>query len=89
MKANHKETSGPDFTDEELTVYGDFADALRDGKAPDIEEYMKRAPASGVRLRKLLEAEKSLCAELAKLRAAHPGVDLARLLEPNWRGRRK
>jgi len=79
----------PDFTEEELAVYGDFSDALRDGKRPDIEEYLERAPEAGARLRRLLETEKRLYAELARVRTEHPGVDLARLLEPDWRSQRK
>jgi hypothetical protein len=81
--------SKPSFTDEELAVYGDFSDALRDGKRPDIEKYVKRAPGTGARLRRLLETEVRLFAELAKLRAEYPGVDLARLLDPDWRSPRQ
>jgi hypothetical protein len=89
MNSERKETSIPDFTDEELDVYGDFADALRDGKHPDIEEFMRRAPGAGARLRRLLETEVQLFAELAKLREEYPGVDLARLLDPDWRRQKK
>ena len=84
-----KAASGSGLPEEELVVYGDFADALRDGKNPVIEEYLKRAPEAGARLRRLLETETRLYAELAKLRAEYPGVDLARLLDPDWRGRKK
>ena len=84
-----KAASGSGLTEEELVVYGDFADALRDGKNPVIEEYLKRAPEAGARLRRLLETETRLYAELAKLRAEYPGVDLARLLDPDGRGRKK
>ena len=89
MISQCKAASVPRFTEEELAVYGDFADALRDGKNPVIEEYLKRAPEAGARLRRLLETETRLYAELAKLRAEYPGVDLARLLDPDWRGRKK
>ena len=78
-----------DFTEDELVVYGDFTDALRDGRHPGIEEYLERVPGAGARLRRLLETEVRLFAELAKLRADYPGVDLARLLDPDWRGRKK
>jgi len=84
-----KAASVPDFTEEELAVYGDFSDALRDGKRPDVEKYLKRAPKAGARLRRLLETEVRLFAELARVRAEHPGVDLARLLDPDWRSRKK
>jgi len=83
MMNQREAVSVPDFTDEELAVYGDFSDALRDGKRPDIEKYLKRAPRAGARLRRLLETEVRLFAELAKLRAEYPGVDLARLLDPD------
>jgi len=84
-----KAASVSGFTEDELAVYGDFADALRNGQNPKIEEYLKRTPEAGARLRRLLETETRLYAELAKLRAEYPGVDLARLLDPDWRSRKK
>jgi len=84
-----KAASVPGFTEEELAAYGDFVDALRDGQNPKVEEYLKRAPEAGARLRRLLETETRLYAELAELRAEYPGVDLARLLDPDWRSRKK
>jgi len=84
-----KAASVPDFTEEELAVYGDLSDTLRDCKHPDIEKYLKRAPGAGARLRRLLETEVRLFDELARVRAEHPGVDLARLLDPDWRSRKK
>jgi hypothetical protein len=89
MKNERKFTSKPDFTDEELDVFADFSDALRDGKNPDIEEYVKRLPGAGTRLRRLLEDEVWARAQVARLRADYPGVDLARLLDPDWRRKRK
>ena len=73
-----------DYTDAELEVFGDFADAQRDGKTPDIEEYLRRVPESADRLRPILETVVRVCTEIEKLRAEHPGVDLARLLDPDW-----
>jgi len=89
MFKQRKEEPDLDFTDEELDVYGDFSDAVLGGKNPVIEEYMKRAPGSGARLKSLLEGEVLVSAEVARLRADYPGVDLARLLDPDWRSRRK
>jgi hypothetical protein len=89
MKNERKATSKPNFTDEELEVFADFSDALRDGKKADIEEYVKRLPGAGTRLRKLLEDEVWARAQMARLRADYPGVDLARLLDPDWRRKRK
>jgi hypothetical protein len=37
-----------DVTDEELEVFGEFSEAARDGKNPDIEEYLSRVPGSAV-----------------------------------------
>lgn len=72
------------YSDAELEVLGDFSDAQRDGKNPDIEEYLRRVPESADRLRPMFETVVRLCAEIEKLRAEHPGVDLARLLDPDW-----
>jgi hypothetical protein len=80
---------GMDFTDEELDVFADFSDALREGKKPDIAEFLKRAPGASARLKSLLEAEARVCAEVERLRADYPGVDLARLLDPDWRRKKK
>ena len=89
MCRERKDEPDLDFTDEELDVYGDFSDAVLGGKNPVIEEYMKRAPGSGARLKSLLEGEVLVSAEVARLRADYPGVNLARLLDPDWRSRRK
>jgi hypothetical protein len=89
MKNDRRVASEPDFTDEELELFADFSDALRDGKKPDIEEYVKRLPGAGARLRRLLEDEVWARAQMAQLRAENPGVDLARLLDPDWRRKRK
>jgi hypothetical protein len=72
------------YTDAELEVFGDFSDAQRDGKNPDIEAYLKRVPGSAKKLRPILETVVRVCTEIEKLRAEHPGVDLARLLDPDW-----
>ena len=74
-----------DYTDDELAVFGDFSDAQRDGKNPNIEEYLRRVPESADRLRPMLETVVRLCVEVERLRTEHPGVDLARLLDPDWR----
>jgi hypothetical protein len=89
MKHERRVTSELGFTDEELDVFADFSDALRDGKNPDIEEYVKRLPGAGARFRRLLEDEVWARAQMAQLRADYPGVDLARLLDPDWRRKKK
>jgi hypothetical protein len=76
-----------DHTDEELDVFGDFFEAQRDGKNPAIEEYLRRVPKSADKLRPILETVVRLCAEVVKLRAEYPNVDLARLLDPTSRTR--
>jgi len=85
MRNKRRAASEPDYTEEELQVFGDFSEAQRDGKNPDIEEFLRRVPESAERLRPMLETVVRLCAEVEKLRAEHPGVDLARLLDPDWR----
>ena len=86
MKQQREDNEELECTDEELGVFGDFFEAARDGRNPDIEEYLKRAPGSADRLRPILETVVKLCAEIEKLRAENPGVDLARLLDPRRRG---
>jgi hypothetical protein len=73
------------YTEAELEALGDFSTAQRDGKDPDIEEYLRRVPGSAERLRPMLETVVRLCAEVEQLRTKHPGVDLVRLLDPNRR----
>ena len=85
MKHERRATSESDYTDQELDVFGDFFEAARDGKNPDIEEFLRRVPESADRLRPMLETVVRLCAEVEKLRIEYPGVDLARLLDPDWR----
>ena len=87
MKNQPRVTSESDYTDEELGVFGDFFEAARDGKNPDIEEYLRRVPASAVKLRPALEAVVRICAEVEQLRTEYPNVDLARLLDPKTRTR--
>lgn len=77
------------FTDAELDTFGEFSDAVLAGKNPSIDEYIKRVPGAGPRLRKLLEADLWLHGEVAKLRARYPGVDLARLLDPDSKRHRR
>ena len=85
MENEGRVASQQDYTDEERAVFGDFSTAQRDGKNPDIEEFLRRVPESADRLRPMLETVVRLCAEVEKLRTEYPGVDLARLLEPDWR----
>jgi uncharacterized Fe-S cluster-containing protein len=85
MKNEGRVAPEQDYTDEELAVFGDFSEAQRDGKNPDIEEFLRRVPESADRLRAILETVVRLCAEVEKLRIEYPGVDLARLLDPDWR----
>ena len=84
MRNERRVASEPGYTDAELEVFGDFSEAQRDGKNPVIEEYLRRVPGSADRLRPTLETVVRLCGEVEKLRAEHPGVDLARLLDPDW-----
>jgi hypothetical protein len=87
VKHERRATSESDYADEELDVFGDFFEAARAGKNPDIEEYLRRVPGSAKKLRPILETVVRLCAEVEQLRAEYPNVDLARLLDPETRTR--
>jgi hypothetical protein len=87
MKNDGGDTSESDCTDEELDVFGEFFEAARDGESPVIEEFLRRVPESADKLRPILETVVRLCAEVEKLRARYPKVDLARLLDPEKRTR--
>jgi len=87
MRSNHEADPTPEFTDAELDVFGEFSEAARDGKNPDIEEYLRRVPESAEELRPILETVVKLCDEIRKLKAEFPDVDLARLLDPGRRPR--
>ena len=85
MKDDRRSKTVQRFTDAELDVFGEFSEAVRDGKNPSVEEYLQRVPKSAARLRPLLETDARLGVEIAKLRAEFPNVDLARLLDPGRR----
>jgi hypothetical protein len=87
VKNVRRVASEQDYTDEELDVFGDFFEAARDGKDPNMEEYLKRVPGSADKLRPAMESVVRLCAEVEQLRAEYPNVDLARLLDPETRSR--
>ena len=89
MRSNRKSEPVLEFTDAELDVFGEFSEAARDGKNPDIEEYLGRIPESTDKLRPILETVVKLCAEIRTLKAEFPDVDLARLLDPGRRSKRK
>ncbi len=76
------------YTEAEIEVFGEFFEAERDGKSPDMEEYLKRVPGSRERMRAVLETVRRLCADIERLRREYPDVDLARLLDPR-RNRRE
>jgi hypothetical protein len=89
MRSNRKAVPEPEFTDAELDVFGEFSEAERDGKNPDIEEYLGRIPESADKLRSILETVVKLCAEIRKLKAVYSDEELARLLDPGRRAKRK
>jgi len=82
MMCEREAKSQPGVTDEELNVFGEFSEAARDGKDPDIEDYLRRVPGSAAKMRPILETVTRLVAEVGKLRAEFPNVDIARLLDP-------
>jgi hypothetical protein len=83
MAADFEAESELRFTDQELEVFGEFSEAARDGKNPDVEDYLRRVPGSAEKMRPILVTVTRLVAELGKLRAEFPDVDLGRLLGPN------
>lgn len=89
MRGKRKSEPEQEFTDAELDVFGEFSEAERDGKNPDIEEYLRRVPESADKLRPILETVVKLCAEIRSLKAEYPEVDLARLLDPGRRPKKK
>jgi hypothetical protein len=80
MKQDRKPHAEEELTDEELEVFGDFADAQRDGKNPDIEEYMRRCPGSSTRLRYSLESVQAVYPIMAQYKRAHPELTLEKFL---------
>ena len=89
MRSKRRAVPEPEFTDAELDVFGEFSEAERDGKNPDIEEYLGRVPESADKLRPDLEAVVKVCAAIRKLKAAYPNADLAELLDPGRRPKRR
>ena len=89
MRSNRKAVPEQEFTDAELDVFGEFSEAERDGKNPDIEECLGRIPESADKLRPILETVVKLCAEIRKLKAVYSDEELARLLDPGRSAKRK
>lgn len=89
MRGKRKVIPEPEFTDAELDVFGEFSEAARDGKNPDIEVYLGRIPESADKLRPDLETVVKLCAAIRKLKAVYTDVELARLLDPGRRPKKK
>ena len=89
MRGKRRSVPEPVLTDAELDLYCEFAEAERDGKNPDIEEYLKRMPESADKLRPDLEAVVAVSAELRKLEAVYSSEELARMLDPKHRLKRK
>ena len=89
MRSRRKIEPESEFSDAELAVFGEFAEAERDGKHPDIEEYLKRIPESADKMRPSLEAVVVVGAAMKQLKDAYPNVDLAELLDPGLRRKKK
>jgi len=77
-----------EVTDAELEVFGEFSEAARDGKNPDIEEFLRRVPEHADRLRPDLETVVKFCSVVRRLKAAFPDEDPGRLLVPGRRPKR-
>lgn len=89
MRSRRKIEPESEFSDAELAVFGEFAEAERDGKHPDIEEYLKRIPESADKMRPSLEAVVAVGVAIKQLKDAYPNVDLAELLDPGRRWKKK
>jgi uncharacterized Fe-S cluster-containing protein len=89
LRSRRKIEPESEFSDAELAVFGEFAEAERDGKHPDIEEYLKRIPESADKMRPSLEAVVAVGVAIKQLKDAYPNVDLAELLDPGRRWKKK
>ena len=89
MRGKRKSEPESECTDAELNVFTDFSEAARDGKNPDIEEYLRRIPESADKLRPDLEAVVKLSAMIRKLKAVYPAEELARFLDSGHRPKKK
>jgi uncharacterized Fe-S cluster-containing protein len=77
-----------EYGDRELDLYAEFSEAARDGKNPDVEEYLRRLPEAAATLRPDLEGVVKVCAAIRKLEAVYSAEELARGLD-SMRGRRR
>lgn len=82
MRARLEAVEEPMYGDRELDLYAEFSEAVRDGKNPDIEEYLRRVPEAAATLRPDLETVVKVCAAVRKLDVVYPDEELARLLDP-------
>lgn len=89
MRGKRRSVPESEFTDAELDLYGEFSEAVRDGKNPDIEEYLRRLPESADKLRPDLEAVVVVSAEIKKLAAVYSPEELVRMLDPKHRLKRE
>jgi hypothetical protein len=90
MRHQRRTARDDEYTDEELKVFGEFADAVRDGKNPDVEKYLARVPGTAQRMRQVFEGMLMFAVEVKRLRKEHPDVDVDELLlHPRLRRRRK
>jgi len=79
MASERKDDTDVDFSDAEIAAFGDFTDAVQQGKHPDMEEYLARCPGSEAKMRPLLEMALLLDREIAQFRRKYPHVDLRKL----------
>jgi uncharacterized Fe-S cluster-containing protein len=89
MRGKRRSEPESKLTDAELELYGEFSEAVRDGKNPDIEEFLRRMPESADKLRPDFEAVVAVSAEIRKLAAVYSREELARMLDPKHRPKKK
>jgi hypothetical protein len=88
MRGRLEAVAESEYDDRELELYAEFSEAARDGKNPDIEEYLRRLPGASATLRSDLEGVVKVCAAIRKLKTVYSTEELARFLDPK-RGRRR
>lgn len=82
MRGKSEDMAEAEQRDRELDVFAEFSEAERDGKNPDIEEYLGRIPEASATLRSDLEAVVKVGAVIRKLEAVYSTEELARSLDP-------
>jgi hypothetical protein len=71
------------YDEKHIEAFGEFTDALAQGRKPDIEEHMARYPEMGPGLRADMETAKLVYGLFHRFRARYPDKDLLDVLLPD------